>query len=135
MYTQTTEKFSAVAEQVRGEFEKRPDWVTFYRTVLGVEGIVRSRFTDSNELMAFEQSKEFDEIQQMLAKLRLSKETNPKPGEENELEPTKVITVRMPKSIHESLRTEAHERKTSMNKLCISKLVQFIDDQLVPTDT
>ena len=34
-------------------------------------------------------------------------------------EPTRVITVRLPKSLHESLRAEAHDRKTSMNKLCI----------------
>ncbi|MCA9248095.1 MAG: toxin-antitoxin system HicB family antitoxin [Planctomycetales bacterium] len=133
MYTETTEKFSEVAAQARNEYEKRPDWITFYRNVLGVEGIVRNRFTDTQELLAFEQSPEFEQIQQMLAKLRVDKEASPRP--DDELEPTKVITVRMPKSIHESLRTEAHERKTSMNKLCISKLVQFIDDELVPRDT
>ena len=46
-----------------------------------------------------------------------------------------MITVRLPKSLHESLRAEAHEKRTSMNKLCISKLLQFIDTDLVPTET
>ena len=41
---------------------------------------------------------------------------------------------RLPKSLHESLRHEAHERKTSMNQLCISKLLQIIDEKLVPND-
>ena len=49
-------------------------------------------------------------------------------------EPTRVITVRLPKSLHESLRTEAHEKRTSMNKLCISKLLQMVDEQLIPSD-
>jgi hypothetical protein len=45
-----------------------------------------------------------------------------------------VITVRLPKSLHEALRHEAHNHKTSMNKLCISKLLQVIADDLVPSD-
>ncbi len=50
-------------------------------------------------------------------------------------EPTRVITVRLPKSLHEALRVEAHEHRTSMNKLCISKLLQIIDGQQVPGGT
>jgi hypothetical protein len=45
-----------------------------------------------------------------------------------------VITVRLPKSLHESLRAEAHDRHTSMNKLCISKLLQVVDGELVPSE-
>ena len=138
MFTQNMdEKFSDVYSQARIVFDKRPDWVTFYREVLGVGGIIRNSLANSAELTAFEQSKEFGEIQLMLAKLRIDKEANSKKnGDEPEEsgEPTRVITVRMPKSLHESLRAEAHERKTSMNKLCISKLVQFIEDELVPAD-
>ena len=46
-----------------------------------------------------------------------------------------MITVRLPKSLHEALRDEAHEHRTSMNKLCISKLLQFIDSEQVPTES
>jgi hypothetical protein len=45
-----------------------------------------------------------------------------------------VITVRLPKSMHEYLRTEAHDLRTSMNKLCISKLLQVIEQDLIPTE-
>lgn len=47
---------------------------------------------------------------------------------------TRVITVRLPKSLHEALKTEAYGRKTSMNQLCISKLLQVIDAEMVPTE-
>jgi predicted HicB family RNase H-like nuclease len=45
-----------------------------------------------------------------------------------------VITIRLPKSMHAALKDEAHGFKTSMNKLCISKLLRIIDQELVPTD-
>ena len=110
-------------------FGHNPDWVTFFREVLGVDGIVRKMFATPDEMAAFELSPEYAEIQQMLAKLR------EKSGDsENDREPTRVITVRMPKSLHESLRQEAHSRRTSMNKLCISKLLQVISEDLIPTD-
>ena len=44
-------------------------------------------------------------------------------------EPTRVITVRLPQSLHEALQAEAHLHQTSMNKLCISKLLQVIEDE------
>lgn len=110
-------------------FNQAPDWVTFFREVLGVEGIVRKMFQTQEEMSRFEQSHEYQEIQQMLAKLR--EKTSP---EQEGREPTRVITVRMPKSLHESLRQEAHSRRTSMNKLCISKLLQVISEDLIPAD-
>jgi hypothetical protein len=105
------------------------DWVTFYREVLGVEGIVRRLYATPEQLAAFEQTEECARIQQMLAKLRETKGRGPAPEDE---EPTRVITVRLPKSLHEALRDEAHQRKTSMNKLCISKLLQIVDGDLIP---
>ena len=53
---------------------------------------------------------------------------------DTESEPTRVITVRLPKSMHEYLRTEAHDLRTSMNKLCISKLLQVIEQDLIPAE-
>ncbi len=123
--TRESKVFRVAAELYRQD----PDWVTFFREVLGVEGVVRRVFTSPADLARFEQSNEYAEIQQMLAKLR---ERAGEPVDSRE--PTRVITVRLPKSLHESLRTEAHERKTSMNKLCISKLLQIVDECLIPND-
>ena len=108
-------------------YRQNPDWVTFFREVLGVEGTARRIFATSEDFMEFEQTPEYVEIQQMVAKLRDNNRPHPQTSE-----PTRVITVRLPKSLHESLRAEAHERRTSMNKLCISKLLQVIDGQLIP---
>jgi predicted HicB family RNase H-like nuclease len=110
-------------------YRQQADWVTFFRKILGVDGLVRRMFHTPAEMNVLEQSSEYADIQQMLAKLRERGSTG---AEDNE--PTRVITVRLPKSLHESLRTEAHEKKTSMNKLCISKLLQVIDGELIPTD-
>ena len=116
--------------RVAGELcHAAPDWVTFFREVLGVDGVIRKVFTTAEEMADFEQSVEYAEIQQMLAKLR-----ERAAAEDPDREPTRVITVRMPKSLHESLRHEAHSRRTSMNKLCISKLLQVISEELIPID-
>ena len=111
-------------------FRQRPSWVTFFREVLGVDGIVRQVYNSPEALSQFEQTGEYQKIQQMLAKLR--ENDADLPG--GPREPTRVITVRLPKSLHESLRAEAHDRHTSMNKLCISKLLQVVDEELVPTE-
>lgn len=118
-----------VLEVARSLFRQKPDWVVYFREILGLTGAVRRAFTTAEALVAFEQTEAYAEIQAMLAELRKSA---PLPPEEEE--PTRVITVRMPRSLHESLRAEAHDRKTSMNKLCISKLLQVIEGELIPAD-
>jgi len=110
-------------------FHQQPDWVTFFREVLGVDGLLRRLFPKPEELANFEKTEEYSEIQLMLAKLR-ERSGAAADGKE----PTRVITVRLPKSLHESLRAEAHDRKTSMNQLCISKLLQVIDAEMMPVE-
>ena len=118
------------AQRIANEmFHQQPDWITFFREVLGVDGLLRKLFTNPEELAAFEKTEEYNEIQLMLAKLR-ERSGSAADGRE----PTRVITVRLPKSLHESLRAEAHDRKTSMNQLCISKLLQVIDAELVAAE-
>lgn len=124
------ERFREVLQTATDLFERGPDWVTFFREVLGINGVVRRAFPDGTALATFERSGECSAIQQMLVKLR---EISPLPVDNGE-EPTRVITVRLPKSVHEAIRTEALEREISMNKLCISKLLQVIDGPLVPAE-
>ena len=129
MLTQSTEKYQQILQTARQLYEQDPDWVTFFREVLGVDGMVRTSFTNLEELAAFERSPEFEQIQKWLVKLREQRTTT-----DGDSEPTRVITVRLPKSMHEYLRTEAHDLRTSMNKLCISKLLQVIEQDLVPAE-
>ena len=130
MLTQSKEKYQEVLESAESCYRQSPDWVTFFREVLGVEGAVRRTFPTFDELTAFEQSEEFEKIQKLLVKLR-----EKRPSADADNEPTRVITVRLPKSMHESLRTEAHDLRTSMNKLCISKLLQVIGEEMIPNES
>jgi predicted HicB family RNase H-like nuclease len=127
--TQSTEKYQGILQTARQLYDSEPDWVTFFREILGVDGIVRRQFTRLEDLTAFEKSPEFEQIQKWLVKLREQKNAT-----DTESEPTRVITVRLPKSMHEYLRTEAHDLRTSMNKLCISKLLQVIEQDLIPAE-
>jgi len=127
--TQSTEKYQQILQTAKRLYEQEPDWVTFFREVLGVDGMVRGSFASLEELAAFERSQEFEQIQKWLVKLREQRNST-----DTESEPTRVITVRLPKSMHEYLRTEAHDLRTSMNKLCISKLLQVIEQDLIPAE-
>lgn len=129
MLTQTPEKYREILQVAENLYRQDPDWVTFFREVVGIDGAVRKSFPSFEELTAFEQSEEFEAIQKMLVKLR-EKRASADP----ETEPTRVITVRLPKSMHEYLRTEAHDLRTSMNKLCISKLLQVIGEEMIPNE-
>lgn len=118
-----------VIQMARRRFEQATDWVVFFREVLSSDGLVSAVFPTPEVLADFERCPEFQEIQQMVAQLR-----ERKPNNSDEQEPTRVITVRLPKSLHQSLLNEADRKHTSMNKLCISKLLQMIDDAYVPAD-
>ncbi len=120
-------KHQEVKEAVERLFATKPDWMTFYREVMGLNGLVRQAFPSFETMAVFEQTETYREIHRMLAELR--KQPPPK----DVVEDTKVITIRIPQSLHEFLRIEAFEHHTTMNKLCISKLVQFIDTEHVPT--
>lgn len=124
-----TEKELDVKQAAEQLFAQEPDWVVFYREVLGLRGIVRQTFPTREELAAFEQTESYQDILRLLTILREQGPTAVATGE-----PTRVITVRLPRSLHEALRVEAFEHRTSMNKLCISKLLQFIDGQNVPIE-
>jgi hypothetical protein len=132
-----------IAEEL---YSKNPDWVTYYRELLGVEGIVRQTFLTQTQLEGFEQSEAYREIHYLLTKLREKKLSKKDKGKEPTAgkpvveqveadgEDIQVITVRIPKSIHETLTEEAYQCRCSVNQLCISKLIQFIDSEMVPSD-
>lgn len=114
-----TDETNEVLRVAKALYEQDPDWVTFFREILGTDGVVRKLFPTPEDLASFERTEANAAIQEMLAKLRKKSLLI----EDKGVEPVRVITVRLPKSLHESLRAEAHDRKTSMNQLCISKLI------------
>jgi predicted HicB family RNase H-like nuclease len=128
--TKERELYRKIFQAAYDLYSQNPDWVSFFREVMGLSGIVRRHLPGRESLAEFERSEVYAELQQMLTRLRERAVENVAPQE-----PTRVITVRLPKSLHDALRAEAHDHRTSMNKLCISKLLQFINEELVPSDT
>lgn len=103
-------------------YEKRPNWVQFARTV---NDAIALAFNTGEERIAFHASAHGHKIRGMIARLRSQPDQNP------EKEITRVITVRLPASLHEALVLEAADRRTSLNNLCITKLLQGVQDELV----
>lgn len=64
--------------------------------------------------------------------VNLTRNTEPAKENNEDKDPTKVITIRIPRSVLEFLRWEANELSTSINQLCISKLLLSIDAGLIP---
>jgi predicted HicB family RNase H-like nuclease len=100
-----------------------PEWVVFFREVLGVDGVVRRTFRDPESLVRFECSPEYARIRELLDNLRNRQRDRPA-----EREAQRVVTVRMPRSLHETLKAEAEEMRVSINTLCISKLLKMLDE-------
>jgi predicted HicB family RNase H-like nuclease len=121
-----TVPFATRARQVYERAESlvsgKSDWIAVFREIFGPNGIAREYFETAEEMEQFEQTLEFRAIRQFISQMR------DQAGDTAERVATRMITVRIPKSLHESLRTEAHTRKTSLNKLCIWKLLQSLDD-------
>ena len=108
-------------------FAKTGSWVVFYREMLGVDGVVRKLFQDNDEMRYFETTSEFVELQEMIAAVRSQDSSKG-----DSAEPERMITIRLPKSLHDSLRIEADDLNLSINKLCISKLLQRIESRFIP---
>ena len=120
----------AVLQVAERLYSMGPEWVIFFREVLGVDGIVRRTFSDPESLARFECSPQYARIREMLDALRSRQRQEPV-----ERESQRVVTVRMPRSLHESLKAEAGDLRVSINTLCISKLMRAIDEMTAPRAT
>lgn len=98
-----------------------PDWLVVFREIFGPGGVARRLFPTAEEMEQFEKTVEYRAVQQFIAQLREASSENAEARNA-----TRMITVRLPKTLHESLRDEAHARKTSLNKLCVWKLLQAL---------
>lgn len=112
----------AVLEVAEKLYRMAPEWVVFFREVLGVDGIVRRTFCRPESLTRFECSPEYARIREMLDDLRRRQQEQPLERHKH-----RVITVRMPRELHETLKAEADELRVSINTLCISKLMKLLD--------
>ncbi|GEM_PF-827100 len=116
------QKILAEAENL---FSQNPNWATFYRQIVGPEGVVRKYFPSPEALAQFRRTETYLRIQRMLTQLRGSR------PRARRWEPVKVITVRVPESVHDAIAEEAMQLNVSINKLCIAKLLQIIEADIL----
>ena len=67
------DRLTEVKRVVEHLYARGPDWVTFYREILGLRGVVRHAFPTREGLAAFEQTEAYQEILQLLTKLRAAR--------------------------------------------------------------
>lgn len=108
-------------------FAMTSSWVDFYRAILGPDGVARKLFKGADQNRFWESTPEFFQIQEILTAIRSQDDMK-----SDSVEPLRMITIRLPVSMHESLKLESQERNTSINKLCLSKLLNGIDQKLIP---
>jgi hypothetical protein len=111
-------------------FAKTGSWVVFYREMLGCDGIVNQLYDTKESRRYFESTPEFAELLEMLAAIRSQDDT--KAGTH---EPIRVITVRMPRSMHEATVQEADELELSINNYCLTKLLQPANARFTPVES
>lgn len=122
------ERCSQVLREAVELFGVAPTWTAFYRETLGVQGCVRDLFKSADEMHAYECSDAHEKVLEMLTVLRSRDLPDTDPTE-----PQRMITVRIPKSLHDSICQEANDLHVSVNKLCITRMVQRVDRNLIPT--
>ncbi len=116
-----------VVEAAAEMFGVAPTWVAFFREVFAREGVIASLFSVA-ERKDYEQSDEHSEVLEMLTTLRSRDLPENDPSEAQ-----RMITVRIPKCVHDYICDEANALEVSVNKLCISRLLQRSDGRMVPT--
>ena len=108
-------------------FAQTGSWVVFFREMMGSKGVCAQLFPSPEERGYFETTEVYAELQEIIAGLR-SQDS----GKADAVEPEKMITIRLPASLHQALLEESKSLPLSLNKLCISKLLQRIDDRFIP---
>ena len=113
-------------EQTRELAQIEQSWQDFANQVLGQDGILLREHPSPEQRAAFKKTDDYKEICEIIA--RAVEITNGKQVN------TQVVTLRLPVGLHAALRSEAHERNTSMQKLLFALILQPIDQSLVPQD-
>lgn len=116
-------------QQVAAElFGVAPTWTAFYRETLGVDGVAHRIFAKAEYYRNYEDSECHLKVLEMLTVLRSKDLTDCDPTETQ-----RMITVRIPKSLHDRICEEANELNVSVNKLAITRLLQRVDLAMLPS--
>ena len=108
-------------------FGLAPSWVAFFRATMARGGLVSKLFVTPEERNEYWCSPEHHQVLEMLTALRSRDLPECEAGE-----PSRMITILIPKCLHEFICEEANELEMSVNKLCISRILMQVDPTLLP---
>jgi len=108
-------------------FGAAPTWTAFYREALGKNGVAANVFPDQEGYAAFTESPEYFQVLEMLTALRARNLPENDPTEAQ-----RMITIRLPMSLHDTICREANELKVSVNSLCITRMLQPLVAEMMP---
>ncbi|MFN9552523.1 MAG: hypothetical protein ACK56Q_19880 [Pirellulaceae bacterium] len=108
-------------------FGLAPSWVAFFRATMARGGLVSKLFVTPEERKDYWCSPEHHQILEMLTALRSRALPVCEAGE-----PSRMITMRIHKCLHDFICDEANELEMSVNKLCISRILMQVDTTLLP---
>ncbi|MDX1930942.1 MAG: toxin-antitoxin system HicB family antitoxin, partial [Pirellulaceae bacterium] len=91
------------------------------------DGFIPQLFPSNEDFGNFLRCDQYYQIQMMLTALRSRDLPENDPND-----PQRMITVRLPKSLHEALCEEALRLGISVNRLCISRMLQLLDPKMIP---
>jgi predicted HicB family RNase H-like nuclease len=125
----------AETESKRAEYERRrklmtqainlynqvpkAHWLTVFTRILGAGGAADMEFLVTADRDDFDKTYERSYISRIINRLRVLEKQTIRVAEEE-----RVVTVRMPRCLHQALKAEAHRKQTSLNQLCITKLLE-----------
>ncbi|WDQ15885.1 hypothetical protein [Rhodopirellula sp. P2] len=110
-------------------FAQTGSWVVFYREMMGCDGVVWKLFPDPAQRRHFESSPEFAELLEIMTSIRSQDSSKTSLHE-----PERMITVRLPRSMHTTAVQEASELGLSINSYCLTKLLQPINKRFTPLE-
>ena len=117
---------AVVKHHASQRYQEKVEWVIFYREIYGVDGLLsKIPVPWKNAILKSSLGRE---MQVMMRELR-QQILQVLPCEDS-----KSFTVRTSESVYKSLLKEAEQRKVSPNKLYITKLIQFVENDLIPEE-
>ncbi len=110
-------------------FAMTGSWVVFYRTMLAPGGVVDQLYDSPVARRYFETTMEFSELLEMVTAIRSQDDFS-----SGSHEPTRMITIRVPRSLHAATIRESEDLELSMNAYCVTKLLQPANPRFTPLE-
>lgn len=110
-------------------FAMTGSWVVFYRTMLAPGGVVDKLYSNPTARRYFETTREFAELLEMVTAIRSQDDSS-----SGIHEPTRMITIRVPRSLHDATVRESEELELSINAYCVTKLLQPANPRFTPLE-